>query len=172
MNPDPANFESLRRLLALKRHEQPPPGYFNAFSSHVIARLRAGETGQEGFWERLFGPTPSFARFWGVLEAKPILGAALGAAFCFLLLLGVIQSGRPDAASANPADPANVLQAAIPISDAQSLLPAAPSSLSFSNGVPSAEPRGSLFTELKQSREMAMPVSWQPGSDATGSGLR
>ena len=47
MNENQPNFESLRRLLALKRHETPPPGYFNNFSRQVIARIRAGETGAE-----------------------------------------------------------------------------------------------------------------------------
>jgi len=43
MNENENNFESLRRLLAHKRHETPPPGYFNSFSGQIIACIRAGE---------------------------------------------------------------------------------------------------------------------------------
>ena len=40
MSPDPENFETLRRLLVLKRFEQPPPGYFHHFAPRVIARIK------------------------------------------------------------------------------------------------------------------------------------
>ncbi len=33
MNESEHNFQDLKRLLKLKRHEVPPPGYFNNFSS-------------------------------------------------------------------------------------------------------------------------------------------
>ena len=45
MNESENNFSELKRLLKLKRHEVPPPGYFNDFSAEIIARIRAGERG-------------------------------------------------------------------------------------------------------------------------------
>jgi hypothetical protein len=52
MNSDPGDFETLRKLMALKRYEQPPPGYFNRLPDKIMVRLERGE-GQPGFWERL-----------------------------------------------------------------------------------------------------------------------
>jgi len=93
MYPESENFEALRRLLAFKRHEQPPPGYFHNFSGRVIDRIRAGERAPElSLFERLFAPAQWLQRLWAALETKPAFAAAMGAAVCSLLLVGVVYS--------------------------------------------------------------------------------
>ncbi len=99
MSQDTENFEPLRRLLALKRYEQPPPGYFNNFSSQVIARIKAGEAEpHSAFLERLFGQAPWLRQLWGAFEAQPILAGAFGVAVCGLLIMGVAYSDKTESA--------------------------------------------------------------------------
>lgn len=96
MHPDSQNFDELRRLLAVKRHEQPPPGYFHDFSGQVIARLRAGESGEpaaQHWWD-----APWLHRLWSALEAKPIMAGAMGVAACVMLLAGVVFTEVPEKA--------------------------------------------------------------------------
>jgi hypothetical protein len=98
MNSDSENFEQLRRLLALKRHEQPPPGYFDGLSRDVIARIKAGDQGQgnaDGWMHWL----------WTLLEAKPMFAGAFGAAICAVLVSGILNSEEPGIVAA-PGSPA------------------------------------------------------------------
>ena len=53
MNPETENFDQLRKLLALKRYELPPPRYFNEFSGRVMARLTEPERHPLTWWQRL-----------------------------------------------------------------------------------------------------------------------
>jgi hypothetical protein len=100
MDQNTENFEQLRRLLALKRHEQPPPGYFNNFSQQVVVRIKAGERGDGGeFIERLLWEAPWLRRIWAAFEAQPILAGVFGVAVCGLLITGVIYSDRTDVSS-------------------------------------------------------------------------
>lgn len=114
MNSDPENFESLRRLLALKRHEQPPPGYFNQFSSRVIAGIRAAE-GHEpaSAWAGWFARVSWWQRLIAALEAKPGVAGAFGAATCALLISGIVFSENA---------PAPVAQALTPTDSAASFM--------------------------------------------------
>jgi hypothetical protein len=89
---DSDNFEQLRRLLALKRHEQPPPGYFNTFSRQICARIEAGERAADS---NLFGWLSNLEWFQGLrasLEAKPIFAGVAGVAACAFLLAGLVYS--------------------------------------------------------------------------------
>ena len=89
MSPDSENFEKLSRLLSLKRHEQPPPGYFHNFSREVIVRIKAGEGSGAGAWTRAVWDAGWLQRLWAALEAKPVLAGAVGVACCALLLASV-----------------------------------------------------------------------------------
>ena len=79
----------------------PPPGYFNDFSGHVIARIRAGErVDRSGFWESLSWEAPWLQRLWSAFETKPIFAGALGMVVCGFLVTGVVYSQRlPEVAS-------------------------------------------------------------------------
>ncbi len=87
MNGDADHFESLRRLLALKRHEQPPPGYFQNFSSRVLARIEAGETGEGARVGRTW-----LQWLWAPIEQRPVFAGAFGAAVCALLIAGIFNT--------------------------------------------------------------------------------
>jgi hypothetical protein len=123
MSEDTENFEQLRRLLALKRHEQPPPGYFNDFSRQVILRIRAGERGGEvTILEQFSWEAPWLQRIWAALETKPILAGTFGLGLCSLLIAGVVFADKGDVASgalAAPMDTASlpIVQASIGAAD-------------------------------------------------------
>jgi hypothetical protein len=96
MSQNTENFESLRHLLALKRHEQPPPGYFNNFSSQIIARIKLGELGERATPGRVMWEAPWLQRIWTAFETKPILAGAFAVAVCGFLITSVIYSEKMD----------------------------------------------------------------------------
>jgi len=100
MNENEDNFEMLRRLLVLKRHETPPPGYFNNFSGQVLRRIRAGENVESAsVLDQLFGPASRLGRILRILDAKPAFASGFAGALCLVLLFGIVYAERPDMAS-------------------------------------------------------------------------
>jgi len=95
MNEEENNFDALRQLLKLKRHEVPPPGYFNNFSSQVIARIRAGETAGKQATAGENAPL-WFSKFLELFEFKPAFAGAFASAVCLLLFFGIVYADRPD----------------------------------------------------------------------------
>ena len=95
MHPDSENFEKLRRLLAVKRHEQPPPGYFYHFSDIVVARIKAGELGEDATLAARVGWEWSWLkRLWSSLETRPAFTAAFGLLVCGFFATGIVLSER------------------------------------------------------------------------------
>lgn len=84
MDAPPDNFAALEKLLRLKRHEQPPPRYFNDFSSRILARIEAGPE-RPSWWDR-FG-----------VDLRPAFAAGIGVLACGLVLYGVATAGGDDA---------------------------------------------------------------------------
>lgn len=79
MNSSPDDFKDLRRLLALKRHEKPPPGYFSYLPDKVMMRLERDDLSEYSTWWQ-----------WLVqkLDAQPVLAGAYAFAISGLMLLG------------------------------------------------------------------------------------
>jgi hypothetical protein len=79
MNSSPDDFRDLRRLLALKRHEQPPPGYFHYLPDKIAMRVERKDLSEYSTWWE-----------WLVqkLDARPVLAGAYACAISGLMLLG------------------------------------------------------------------------------------
>lgn len=80
MEPPDENSQQLRRLLALKRHEVPPPGFFATFSDRVRARIEM---------EMPQAPIPWWRRLAGLLDVQQVLAGGHILTFAGLAFVGV-----------------------------------------------------------------------------------
>lgn len=80
MKPAPQNpdeFESLKKLLALKRHEEPPPGYFDRLPGEVRARIAHAQASPEPWWRRWLASwdlSPALATSYAVVAVTLVVG--------------------------------------------------------------------------------------------------
>lgn len=78
-NPDD-EVQRLIRLLAVKRHETPPPGFFDSLPNRILVSIRAGtEMSDRGFWERL----------WITIVREPMVAGSYAALGLGALVFGV-----------------------------------------------------------------------------------
>ena len=98
------NFDQLKKLLALKKHELPPPGYFNKLPGNVISRIRAEKSREVSAVAKLNAEAPWLLRLWQALDSKPLFAGAVGAAACALVLAGIFYAESPtsNTRAANP----------------------------------------------------------------------
>jgi len=96
-------FDQLQKLLKLKRYEQPPPRYFNEFSSQVISRLHAESAAGAS---KSLAEAGWFKRFFYFLERSPVAAGSFAASICALLVGSIVYSEYADGAGgesvANP----------------------------------------------------------------------
>ena len=94
MKQDQEKHEALRKLIALKRLELPPPEYLHQLSDSIITRIERGE-GRLNLWDRLsanFALRPSLVYAFGLTVC-----GALGLSAVYLIRQEVMQTA--DAAS-------------------------------------------------------------------------
>jgi hypothetical protein len=88
-----SDFSKLQTLLRLKRHEQPPPRYFNDLSGRVISRIKAGERGSKSDGT---AQVPSWLeKLWTTLEARSMTPALLGVAGCAVVAVILLFPDHP-----------------------------------------------------------------------------
>jgi len=156
MSPESKNLEGVRRLLALKRYEQPPAGYFHGFSRQVIVRIKAGELGNESeasIWS--FGAGSVFQRVWATLDARPVFAGAFGVAVCGFFVVGALLSDTGATAADNNGSSSPTMVAAQP-----PVVWTQGTSDQFSSTVAVAPPnqaKASLFEEIKYYQQVARP---------------
>jgi len=88
------DFEKLQRLLKLKRHELPPPRYFNDFSSNITARIRAGEGSGRAHARARNHQASWLQRFWQTVAGNPAVSGIASVAVCGLVVLGVVAADK------------------------------------------------------------------------------
>jgi len=142
------NFEDLKRLLKLKRHEVPPPGYFNHFSGDVVARIRTGEAGgAQNILERIQSDSPFMAGLLQLFGARPGILGALATGVCLLLLVGVLfmdhsepgSAPTPELFAQSAPDASPTLASAAPLEPADNGITVS------TNPVSSLQPANTLF---------------------------
>lgn len=92
MSQSPEEFEEIRRLLALKRYEVPPPGYFERFSGQVLARIQR----EEALANRPWWQTQLASLGWQRWLAVANLAALAGVGIIGVTLVNLRDDDLPD----------------------------------------------------------------------------
>jgi hypothetical protein len=152
MNSDRGEFEALRKLMALKRHEQPPPGYLNQLSGSILARIERGE-GRLNMWDRLSAG----------FSLRPSLAYAFGLTVCGALGLSAVYMVQEDMAQTADPSPVATLRNPAPAGVYVSQFKPEPPPLHVANWLgntnPAAETQPRLI--LFDTHRTAVPVNYE-----------
>jgi len=87
--PNPDDYAAVKQLLALKRHEEPPPGYFDRLPSEVRAHIARAQANPEPWWRGWF-------ESWNL---SPQLATGYAIVACLLVVGGTWLVKRPGSAT-------------------------------------------------------------------------
>lgn len=155
MNSDPEKIETLRKLMALKRHEQPPPDYLHRLSDRIITRIEHGE-GERTFWDKLsanFSLRPSLAYAFGLTVC-----GALGLSSVYMVRQEMVRSAD-DSSAVAVREPVALRGYGVQVKPAPAPLHVA-NWLVNTNPVADPQMELSLFNDQNQP---AIPVSYETG---------
>ena len=82
MSNGPEEFEQLRKLLKLKRYEQPPPRFFQDFPLRVLDAIEEGRS--RNAKNQLWIQTPWLARLFGAMERNALVAGSFVTGICAL----------------------------------------------------------------------------------------
>jgi hypothetical protein len=156
MNSNPEDFDALRKLLALKRHEIPPPGYMRELPGKIRNRIERGE-GQLNLWDRISG----------MINMRPSLAYAFGLMMCGTLGLSTVYMVRQEMTQTADSSQGLVLRRPAPVTAmANDMDSSAPTIhvanwLRNTNPIAETQPQMSLFGNTDR---VVRIVSYQPGN--------
>ncbi len=78
--PNPKDNQDLLRLLARKRQDTPPPGFFDRLPSRILVNIRAGAEVEDLPW---------WSRLWEMMVREPMVASSYAALGMGALLFGV-----------------------------------------------------------------------------------
>jgi len=155
MNSDPEKFETLRKLMALKRHEQPPPEYLHQLSDRIITRIEHGE-GRLTLWDKLS------AR----LSLRPSVAYAFGMTVCGTLVLSGVYMIKQGMTQAADSSPEAALRGPAPADIFASQFKSTPPLLHVANWLGNTNPTTETQSELSffSPSHAVIPVSYESGN--------
>lgn len=160
--PDPQDdFRDLRRLLALKRYEQPPPGYFQRLPEQILDTIQARRRPKWWGWLNRLVPRGGF-------ELRPALAGTLVLALGVFYAFGLHPTADEESANLTVANPNPVASlVAPPTNQNQSGV-----RVGFVTFIP-ISPTGHLdFTTDKVMQQAPPPGLFAPGAPLIWGGVR
>jgi hypothetical protein len=154
MNSQPEDFETLRKLMALKRHEQPPPAYLHQLHHRIRTRIERGE-GRLNLWDR----------FSANFSLRPSLAYAFGLTVCGALGLSAVYMVKQEMTQAADSSPGATLRGPAPATAFASQINPATPPLHVANWLGDTNPTAESQQELSlfSTSHAALPVSYQSG---------